>query len=74
MFVVFRNWSEFLESASDAVIKNLLEIDHDLLEKSLKEHMLKHNSLCLPQRVHREIDTYKKILGLNDQLYGPKLE
>ena len=33
-FFLFRDWSEFLRNASDAVMKNLLEVD--VMEKILK--------------------------------------
>ena len=34
LFLFFRDWSEFLRNASDAVMKNLLEVD--VMEKILK--------------------------------------
>ncbi|XP_035544177.1 TIR domain-containing protein-like [Juglans regia] len=43
------NWSEFLESASDAIIENLIEVDREGLEiiKSPKQRVLKCNSLLI---------------------------
>ncbi|KAB1202078.1 TMV resistance protein N [Morella rubra] len=49
------DWSEFLMSASDAIAKNLLEVDEERLGKSLIPPMFQHSSFLIADKVNREI-------------------